>query len=80
MINGFLRICETIGKGAFCKVKKAEGKFYDDDDQEVEEVYAVKVYNKTDLSRKKTHFYNRDGVLQLKSQLDQVFNEIRIWE
>ena len=63
MINGFLRIYETIGKGAFCKVKRAVGKFFDDEEQEVEEIYAVKIYNKPELARKKTHFYNKEGIL-----------------
>lgn len=45
MLNNFLTFGKTIGKGAFCKVKHACGRFLDDNDEEVEEQHAIKVNN-----------------------------------
>lgn len=80
MINDFLKLGKNIGKGAFSKVKRAVGTFIDDNDESVDEVYAVKVYNKVDLKKHITSFYNQEGLLQMKTQLDQIYNEIRVWE
>jgi hypothetical protein len=53
---------ETIGKGAFCKVKRALGRFFDDNgENEFEEAYGVKIYNKDDLRRKKCSYYDKSG-------------------
>jgi hypothetical protein len=48
-LNDFIRFYETIGKGAFCKVKRVVGTFTEDDGNKVEEPYALKIYNKTAL-------------------------------
>ena len=63
VINGFLILKDTIGKGAFCKVKRAIGKFNDDNEEEYEEEYAVKIYNKKDLKRKKCTYYDKEGLV-----------------
>ena len=54
---------DTIGKGAFCKVKRAIGRFNDDNDEEYEEEYAVKIYNKKDLKRKNCTYYDKEGLV-----------------
>jgi hypothetical protein len=62
VVNGFLRLKETIGKGAFCKVKRALGRFFDDNgENEFEEAYGVKIYNREDLRRKKCSYYDKNG-------------------
>ena len=80
MINGFLKLCDTIGKGAFCKVKKAVGTFDEDDGTSVEEPFAIKIYNKQNLRSHVSAFHGAEGLLQMKTMLDQVYNEVRIWE
>lgn len=73
MINDFLAIGETIGSGAFCKVKRAVGTFPDEDGdpEKVEtETYALKVYNKNDLKRNFCASSNTENQLALKTSLD----------
>ena len=75
-----MKIKETLGKGAFCKVKKGEGTFLDDEDKPITETYALKVYSKPKLKKKISSFHDAQGLLQMKTVLDQVYNEIALWE
>jgi hypothetical protein len=62
-LNGFLKLGKTIGKGAFCKVKRAVGTFLDENEEPIEEVYAVKVYNKEELRKKICTYHDTNGLL-----------------
>ena len=52
-------------------MKKAIGKFFDDDgENEFEEEYAVKVFDKRKLKTKTCSYYDKDGIVKMKTQLD----------
>lgn len=52
----------------------------DDNNEEVEEEHAVKVYNKDVLKKKIFNYHDEQGLVRMKRQLDQVYHEIDIWE
>jgi serine/threonine protein kinase len=41
---------------------------------------AMKIYNKVVLKKQPVSFYDEQGLIQMKTSLDQVYNEIRLWE
>eukprot|EP00347_Sterkiella_histriomuscorum_P014297 403361412 len=63
---------ETIGQGAFGKVKLAHLK------EDPTQLYAVKVFRKSQLLKKKEYFRKKEGGMGFKSQLSKVQQEIAI--
>lgn len=80
MINRFVRLYETLGTGAFSKVKRAMLSLEDDEGNPIEEEYAVKIYNKEVLRKKIFTVHDKEGLLKMKRQLDLVYKEIEMWE
>ena len=52
VVNSFVRLYETLGSGEFCKVKRAVLTLDNEDGDQVQEEYAVKIYNKQVLKKK----------------------------
>ena len=81
VLNGFLTLKEEVGRGAFCKVKRAVGTFEEEDGTKETQVLGMKVYNKNNLKKQVVSYYDENGAIQMKTALDQVLHsEIRIWE
>ena len=68
---------EDLGKGAFCKVKRATIKF---DDMEEPEEYALKIYDKNKLKNQYRYAMNELGAIERTDFLKLVENEVNIWQ
>ncbi|CAI2369528.1 unnamed protein product [Moneuplotes crassus] len=75
-INEF-KILETIGKGAYSKVKHVLREFKEGDEI-FEEDYAMKMMHKPTLIRERCAIYGHDGEFEMSNFLEKVYCEIEI--
>lgn len=76
-INEF-KILNTIGKGAYSKVKHVIRQYKEGDDF-LEEEYAMKMMHKPTLKRERWAVYGNDGSFEMSNSLEKVYSEIEVW-
>ena len=78
IINEF-KILDTIGKGAYSKVKHVVRQYTDDEGNLCEDDYAMKMMHKPTLKRERWAVYGKDGKFDISNALEKVYSEIEVW-
>lgn len=72
ILNEFLFV-QTIGHGAFSKVKKVQSQ------GPSPRFFAMKILHKPTLKRERALAYEKDGSCKMTNNLEKVYNEIETW-
>jgi hypothetical protein len=78
-VNEF-QVCNSIGRGAYSKVKRVIRRSIcqEDDDVELAE-FAMKIMHKPSLKSQRAIRYDFKGEMQMMNNFDKVQNEIEVW-
>ena len=77
ILNEF-KILDTIGQGAYSKVKLVSRSFMEDDKIQ-EAYYGMKILHKPTLKRDRCAVYLANGEIEWSNSLDKIYTEIDVW-